>query len=118
MAAIFVLVIAIFGVLSVNTFSLRQALQNQNYQIANEIASTQLGLVESLLRRNFHANSSVIETSQDYEVIDRPGFSFAIKDLGYEDSPANNLRAVVVVVTWKEKEVEKSYELETTFYNY
>lgn len=116
MAALFVLSVAVFAVLSVNAYTLRLNTSQQQLQTANSIASSQLAVVESVLKSDFHASTEAISTpllqSRDF-----PEFSFAIIDEGYED-PGQNLRAVTVVVYWDGKGGERDYELSTTFYNY
>ena len=116
MAAVFVLSVALFAVLSVNAYTLRLNSHHQELQTANSIASSQLSIVESVLKTDFHAAPEAVNTpllqSRDF-----PEFSFAIQDNGYED-PTQNLRAVTVYVVWDGQGETKEYELSTTFYNY
>jgi prepilin-type N-terminal cleavage/methylation domain-containing protein len=116
MAAIFVLAIALFAVLSVNAYTLRLNSSNQQHQTANSIASTQLAVVESILKSDFHVDSEAINTPL-FQSTDFPEFTFIIQDQGYED-PGRNLRAVAVTVFWDGTGGQKTYELSTTFYNY
>jgi prepilin-type N-terminal cleavage/methylation domain-containing protein len=116
MAAVFILAVALFAVLSVNAYTLRLNASNQRHQTANSIASTQLSIAESILKADFHVPASSIETPL-FDSADFPDFSFRIRDLGYEDA-ARNLRAVAVEVYWEEKKVQKNYVLSATFYNY
>lgn len=110
------LTIAIFAVISVNTYTLRASQGNRNRQTANLLASTELSLVESVLKVDFHAPASSIETPL-LDSTQFPTFQFVVEDLGYED-PTQNLRGVQTRVFWYEDGVQRSYELATTFYNY
>lgn len=116
LVAMVVLTISIFAALSVNTYCLKAAQSNRNRQIANMLATTELALVESVLKVNFHAPDSDLMTpkirSNQY-----PEFEFLVDDVKYED-PARNLRHVRVRVFWLEKGVDRQYALATTFYNY
>jgi hypothetical protein len=116
MIAMLVLVVAIFAIISVNTYTLRAAQGNRSRQVANMIAATELSLAESVLKVNFHAPASAINTvrmtSTRY-----PEFDFVVEDLGYED-PGKKLRGVRCRVFWGENGVDRSYSLATTFYDY
>lgn len=114
--AMVVLSIAVFAVLSVNSYCLRAASTNKNYQIANLLATTELGLAESVLKINFFAPDADIATPK-IASNQFPGFSFIVDDVKFED-PARNLRHVRVRVFWLERGVERQYALSTTFYNY
>lgn len=111
-----VLLIGIFAIVSVNAYTLRATTGNRNRHIANMIASTELALVESVLKVNFHTPPANINTPR-LKSTQFPDFDFVVEDLGYED-PTNLLRAVRSRVFWSEDGVEKTYVLETTFYNY
>jgi hypothetical protein len=117
LVAMAILVIAVFAALSVNTYCLRAAQGNRNRQIANMLASTEMALVESVLKVNFHAPDSDILTpkirSSQY-----PNFTFLVDDVYYEDPGFENLRHVRVRVFWEEKGVDRQYALSTTFYDY
>lgn len=116
LVALVILTIAVFAALSVNTYCLKAAQGNRNRQIANILASTEMALVEYVLKVNFHAPDSDVMTprirSNQY-----PNFDFLVDDVKYEDA-GQNLRHVRVRVFWDEKGVEREYALATTFYNY
>lgn len=116
MVAMVVLTISIFAVISVNAYTLRSTTGNRNRQVANMIATTMLGTAESLLKLNFHAPPSDINTPRMTST-EFPDFDFIIEDMGYEDAEYN-LRAVRVRVFWQEDGYERSYQLETTFYDF
>ena len=116
MVAMMVLLIGIFAIVSVNAYTLRATTGNRNRHIANMIASTELALTESVLKVNFHTPAENINTPR-LKSTQFPDFDFVVEDLGYED-PTNMLRAVRSRVFWSEDGVEKTYVLETTFYNY
>ena len=127
MAAVFVLTVAIFAVFSVNAFTLKQSLNNKNHQTANTIASAQLEAVETVLKTDFHCSKESLEVVSPNETdpakqlvaspVGHPEFIFQVQDFGYEGTD-QNLRTVNVIVAWDEKGVGKTYELQTTFYNY
>lgn len=116
LVALVILTIAVFAALSVNTYCLKAAQGNRNRQIANILASTEMALVEYVLKVNFHAPDSDVMTprirSNQY-----PNFDFLVDDVKYEDA-GQNLRHVRVRFFWDEKGVEREYALATTFYNY
>lgn len=114
--AMVILTIAVFAALSVNTYCLKAAQGNRNRQIANMLATTEMNLVEAVLKVNFHAPDSDVATPK-IQSTRYPEFSFIVDDVKYED-PAENLRHVRVRVFWEEKGEEREYALATTFYNY
>lgn len=116
LVAMMVLAIAIFGVVSVNAYTLRATKANKNRQIANMIACTQMALVESVLKINFHTPEGNINTPR-LRSNQFPDFTFVVEDLGYED-PTQTLRGARTRVFWDEEGVDRTYVLETTFYNY
>lgn len=116
MVAMVFLTLAIFAVLSVNTYTVRASQGNRNRQTANLLASAQLATAESLLKINFHIPASDINTPR-LSSTQYPGFDFVVEDLGYEDA-AQNLRAIRSRVFWTEDGVQRSYELSTTLYDY
>jgi hypothetical protein len=116
MIAMVILTISVFAALSVNTYALKAANGNRSRHIANMLASTQMSLVESVLKVSFHAPDSDIETPK-FRSTRYPEFTYIVDDVKYED-PGNNLRHVRVRVFWEENGVEREYALATTFYNY
>lgn len=111
-----ILAIAMFAALSVQSYCLKAAQGNRQRQIANMIASTQLGFAESILKVNFHVPDSDLMTPR-LQSLQYPDFTYAIDDVKYED-PGKTLRHVRVRVFWNEKGVDREYALATTFYNY
>jgi hypothetical protein len=114
--AMVILTISVFAALSVNTYCLRAAKGNRHRQIANMLATTQMSLVESVLKINFHAPDSDIQTPK-IQSTRYPEFQFIVDDVKYED-PGEDLRHVRVRVFWEEKGADREYALSTTFYNY
>ncbi len=117
MGAVVILTLALFAVISVNSYILKATVGSEKQQIANTIACNQLAVVDSILKINFHAptediGTPVLQSSQF------PGFSYRINDLLFEDPGQDTLRAVSVQVFWEEKGVQRDYELATTFYGY
>ncbi|MFA5505306.1 MAG: hypothetical protein WC314_03875 [Vulcanimicrobiota bacterium] len=123
MGAGVILTLALFAVISVNSYILKSTVAGEKRQIANTIACSQLAVVESILKVNFHAPTSDIGT-EVLQSPEFPDFFFRINDLGFEDDSLGSetvrptLRAVLVEVFWEEKGEVRSYELETTFYGY
>lgn len=109
--------IAIFAVISVNAYTMRATHGNKSRQVANIIAATQLSLVESVLKVDFHAPTTSIATPL-MNSTQFPTYQFVVEDLGYEDAGTQMLRGVRTRVFWTEGGMPKSYELATTFYNY
>lgn len=116
MVAVFFVSMALLSVVSVNAYTLRATEGNQNRQIANGLASGQLAMAESVLKINFHAPPSDINTPR-LTSNQFPTFDYVVEDLGYED-PGQNLRGIRVRVFWEEDGVPRTYALATTFYNY
>ena len=116
MAALIILTLALFSIISVNAYVLRATSNNENQTIANTIACGQLSIVESILKVDFKVPASSI-TTPVFKSLQHPEFLFQISDLGFED-PDQLLRRVRVDVHWKEKEMVHKYALETSFYNY
>ena len=116
MVAMVFLTIAIFGVMSVNQYTLRASQGNRNRQIANMLASTELTIAEAVLKVDFHTPAVAINTVR-LRSTQYPSFDFLVEDLGYED-PGQNLRGIRTRVFWNENGVSRTYELATTFYNY
>jgi len=116
MVAMVFMTLSIFAVISVNAYTLKATRGNRNRQIANQLASSQLALAESVLKIDFHTPKDNIQTyvlkSDEY-----PTFTFQVDDLGYEDT-TQTLRGVQTTVYWYENGEKKSYELSTTYYNY
>ncbi len=117
MAAMVILSLGIFALMSVNAMTLRQASYNENAQTAHTIATGQLALVEGILKINFRAAKSDLETDLMRSVT-FPDFLYIIKDGGFVEGSGQSLRTIHVGVYWTEKGVERKHELETTFYDY
>ena len=119
MVSMVFLTMAIFAVLSVNSYTLRASQGNRNREIANRIACTQLSVVESILKINFHTPTGSITTpllvSNQF-----PEFQYKVEDLGYEDNYVGgmNLRRVQCRVFWYAEGVQQGYALWTVLYNY
>ena len=116
MGAVVILTLALFAVISVNSYILKATVGSEKQQIANTIACNQMAVVDSILKVNFHAPTEDVGTPL-LQSSQFPDFSFQINDLGYED-PQQTLRAISVQVFWQEKGVQRDYELATTFYGY
>ncbi len=116
MVAMVVLTLALFAVISVNAYTLTATQGNQNRQIANQLACSQMALAESLLKINFHAPPFDINTPRMTST-QFPTFDYVVEDLGYEDT-GRTLRAIRIRVFWQEKGVPRDYALASTFYNY
>ncbi len=116
MAAMVVLALALFAVLSVHVYTLRSTTNNEMQHVANTIACEQMSLVESILKLNFRAPAENIQTPV-LQSLQFPEFRFQVFDLGFEDA-GQSLRAVAVRVNWNEGGIEHSYELSCTFYDY
>ena len=112
LVALLFLTLALFALISVNIYSMRAAQGNRGRQLANLVATTELGEVEAHLKVDFHQPiAQSVQASPQF-----PGYRYAIQDLGYEN-PTHSLRRVQVVVQWDEKGA-RSYELAATFYHY
>lgn len=112
LVAILFLTLALFALISVNVYSLRATQSNRGRQLANLIATTELGEVEARLKVDFHrAVAAPVHPSSQFA-----GYRLEVRDLGYENA-ARSLRRVQVLVYWEEKGA-RSYDLAATFYHY
>lgn len=117
MAAVVVLTLALFAVMSVNAMTLRQTRYNESMQTANTIATSQLAIVESILKVNFRADPDDIGTGW-MQSVTFPDFLYRIVDGGFVAGSNQQLRSVTVVVAWKENDTDRNFQLGTIFYDY
>ncbi|MFN8612951.1 MAG: hypothetical protein U0931_35760 [Vulcanimicrobiota bacterium] len=114
MVATVFLSLAAFAILSINVYTLQATRGNRNREMANRLAASQLSVAEAVLRINFHASPTSINTdrlgSEQYQ-----GFEFLVEDLGYENAQ-KDLRSVRCRVFWNESGAARAYQLETTLY--
>lgn len=117
MAAMVILTVALFAVISVNASTLRQTRYNERLQTANTIATMQMAIAESVLRMNFQCTSGLIDTpvmaSKEFDT-----FFYQIKDQGFVPGSNQKLRSISVGVLWKEGGIDRRFQLDTTFYDY
>jgi hypothetical protein len=117
MAAVVVLTLALFAVMSVNAMTLRQTRYNESLQTANTIATSQLAIAESVLKVNFRADTNDIGTGW-MQSVTFPDFKYRIVDGGFVAGSNQRLRSLTVVVAWMENGTNRDFQLSTIFYDY
>jgi hypothetical protein len=117
LVAMFFLTIAIFAVISVNTYAAKASRANHNREVANQLAVSQMSLVASILKVDFHCPPESIQTPLIQSTM-YPNFKFVVDDFDYEDPNTRSLRPIRVRVFWDEEGSPRNYALSTTFYNY
>jgi hypothetical protein len=117
LVAMFFLIISIFAVISVNTYAAKASRANHNREVANQLAVSQMSVVGSILKVDFHCPPANIETPLIQSTM-YPNFRFVVEDFDYEDPNTRSLRPIRVRVFWDEEGSPRNYELTTTFYNY
>ncbi len=124
LVSMFMLTISIFAVISVNTFTAKASRTNHNREIANQLAVSQMAVVGSILKVDFHCPPESIETPMIQSTM-YPNFTFVVDSYinedtktVYEDPNTRSLRPVRIRVFWNEEGRPQTYALSTTFYNY
>lgn len=92
MAAMVILSLGIFALLSVNAMTLRQASYNENAQTAHTIATGQLALVEGILKINFRAATTDLQTTP-MQSVTFPDFFYIVRDGGFDNQRASEKAA-------------------------